>query len=107
VIWGNSPEVVQGNLDPRLVVKSMEMPLEFVQLSLKAKDRNIGCRIIKTQLLHTSTEIQSLAWLCNLLLGVLCFIIADCNSEILSKCLALGSHILLIFLFTVGLPNYY
>jgi hypothetical protein len=32
-IWGNSPEVVQGNLDLGLVVKSMEMPSKFVQLS--------------------------------------------------------------------------
>src|SRR5882762_2478945 len=49
---------VQRNLDLGLVVKSMEMPSKFVQLSLKAKDRNIGCRILETQL-HVSTEIQS------------------------------------------------
>ena len=66
-IWGNSPEVVQGNLDLGLVVKLMEMPLKFVQLSLKAKDRDIRCRILETQLLHVSTEIQNLAQLCNLL----------------------------------------
>jgi len=64
---GNSPEVVQGNLDLGLVVKLMEMPLKFVQLSLKAKDRDIRCRILETQLLHVSTEIQNLAQLCNLL----------------------------------------
>jgi len=66
-IWGNSPEVVQGNLDLGLVVKSTEMSLKFVQLCLKAKDKNIGCRILETQLLHVSTEIQSLTQLCNLL----------------------------------------
>ena len=71
----NSPEVVQGNLDLGLVVKLSEMPSKFVQLSLKAEDRNIGCRILETQPLHVSTEIQSVAQLCNLLLGVLHFII--------------------------------
>ena len=45
---GNSPEVVQGNLDLGLVVKSTEMPLKFVQLSLGAWDRNIGRRILET-----------------------------------------------------------
>ena len=74
-IQGNSPEVVQGNLDLGLVVKLMEMPSKIAQLSLKAEDRNIGCRILETQPLHASTEIQSVAQLCNLLLSVLYFII--------------------------------
>ena len=74
-IQGNSPEVVQGNLDLGLVLKSTEMPLKFEQLSLKAEDRNIRHRILEPQPLHASTEIQSVDRLCNLLLSVLHFII--------------------------------
>ena len=74
-IQGNSPEVVQGNLDLGLVVKLTEMSSKIAQLSLKAEDRNIGCRILETQPLHASTEIQSVTRLCNLLLSVLYFII--------------------------------
>ena len=55
-IWGNSPEVVQGNSDLELVVKLTEMLSKFVQLSLKTEDRNIRCRILETQLLHASRD---------------------------------------------------
>ena len=58
--------MVKGCLNARLVIKMTEMASEFAQLRLERKDRDVGCRVLKTQLLHVSTEIQCFPWFCDL-----------------------------------------